>query len=50
MVAEEVRKLAEQSAQSSNQIGQLIQEIQQDTNFSAKAMENVLKEVELGKR
>lgn len=48
VVANEVRKLAEQAAQSSSQIGELIHEIQQDTQRSVQAMSFVKKEVDSG--
>lgn len=48
VVANEVRKLAEQAAQSSAQIADLIHEIQQDTQRSVQAMSSVKKEVDSG--
>lgn len=48
VVANEVRKLAEQAAQSSSQIADLIHEIQQDTQRSVKAMSFVKQEVDSG--
>lgn len=48
VVANEVRKLAEQAAQSSSQIADLIHEIQQDTQRSVQAMSFVKKEVDSG--
>ncbi|BAU29074.1 methyl-accepting chemotaxis protein [Aneurinibacillus soli] len=48
VVADEVRKLAEQSAQSSEQIARLITGIQVDTNAAVISTENVTKEVEEG--
>jgi len=45
VVADEVRKLAEQSAQSSQQIAQLIANIQMDTNKAVQSMEAGTKEV-----
>ncbi len=45
VVADEVRKLAEQSAQSSQQISQLITMIQNETNQAVDSMENTTKEV-----
>lgn len=48
VVAEEVRKLAEQSSQSSRQIAELISNIQYEVNETVKAMESNNKEVEYG--
>lgn len=48
VVADEVRKLAEQASQSSSQIAELIQEIQMDTNRSVEAMSFVKQEVNAG--
>lgn len=48
VVAEEVRKLADQSTQSSNQITQLLEEIQQDMNQSIQTMSKVKEEVQTG--
>lgn len=48
VVADEVRKLAEQSAQSAEQIARLITGIQVDTNAAVISTENVTKEVEEG--
>lgn len=48
VVADEVRKLAEQSAQSAQQIASLIATIQEETNEAVQSMETVLKEVETG--
>lgn len=48
VVAEEVRKLADQSTQSSNQITQLLGEIQLDMNQSIQTMDKVKEEVETG--
>ncbi|QIQ34375.1 methyl-accepting chemotaxis protein [Parageobacillus toebii NBRC 107807] len=48
VVADEVRKLAEQSAQSAQQIASLIATIQEETNEAVRSMETVLKEVETG--
>ncbi|MGE5702574.1 MAG: methyl-accepting chemotaxis protein [Clostridia bacterium] len=48
VVADEVRKLAEQSEQSGQQITSLIQEIQRDTEEAVKAMDLVSKNVETG--
>ncbi|GGJ57179.1 methyl-accepting chemotaxis protein [Anoxybacillus voinovskiensis] len=48
VVADEVRKLAEQSSQSAKQIHQLLSEIQHDTSHSMTAMEHVLQEAEKG--
>ncbi len=49
VVAEEVRKLAEQSRTSANQIVTLIEEIQKDTEIANKEMDGNIKEVDLGK-
>lgn len=48
VVAEEVRKLAEQSSQSSRQIAELISNIQYEINETVKAMESNNKEVKYG--
>lgn len=48
VVAGEVRKLAEQSAQSAQQIAQLIKEIQVDTQRSVGVMDQVKQEVQSG--
>ncbi|WPK12821.1 methyl-accepting chemotaxis protein [Lysinibacillus louembei] len=48
VVADEVRKLAEQSLQSTNQISELIVAIQQDTAQSVQAMEKATTDVEQG--
>lgn len=48
IVAEEVRKLAEQSAQSAQQISQLISIIQEETENAVLTMENATKEVAEG--
>lgn len=48
VVAEEVRKLAEQSAQSAEQISQLITNIQGDTHKAIGSMETATKEVVSG--
>ncbi|HJV45145.1 MAG TPA: methyl-accepting chemotaxis protein [Bacillota bacterium] len=48
VVADEVRKLAEQSSQSTKQIGELILEIQQRTKKSIESMETTNKEVTQG--
>ncbi|TPG69321.1 HAMP domain-containing protein [Brevibacillus laterosporus] len=48
VVAEEVRKLADQSTQSSNQITQLLGEIQLDMNQSIQTMDKVKEEVATG--
>ncbi|WP_047153054.1 methyl-accepting chemotaxis protein [Aneurinibacillus tyrosinisolvens] len=48
VVADEVRKLAEQSRQSSEQIATLIQDIQQNTSHAITVMEQGTKEVESG--
>ncbi|MDI3328337.1 MAG: methyl-accepting chemotaxis protein [Alicyclobacillaceae bacterium] len=48
VVAEEVRKLAEQSKQSADQIAGLIQTIQEETKRSVEAMDMVTREVRSG--
>lgn len=48
VVADEVRKLAEQSAESSNQISELILDIQKETNKAVAAMELATEEVVSG--
>ncbi|SDI29610.1 methyl-accepting chemotaxis protein [Alteribacillus bidgolensis] len=48
VVAEEVRKLAEESQQSSNQIASIIRDIQTDMAESSESTKNVTKEVEDG--
>ena len=48
VVAEEVRKLAEQSQEAAKQIGQLISEIQNDTDAAVVAMNNGTQEVHQG--
>lgn len=48
VVAEEVRKLAEQSQDAAKQIGELITEIQQDTDRAVIAMQEGTKEVKVG--
>lgn len=48
VVADEVRKLAEQSLQSTNQIAQLIEAIQRDTAQSVEAMERASIDVDEG--
>ncbi|BCJ87197.1 methyl-accepting chemotaxis protein [Effusibacillus dendaii] len=48
VVADEVRKLAEQSDSSAHQIAALIREIQADTERSVEAMETGTHEVEMG--
>ena len=48
VVSDEVRKLAEQSAQSAQQISQLITLIQEETKKAVKSMEKVSTEVEQG--
>ncbi len=50
VVADEVRKLAEQSEVSAGKIARLIQEIQDDTRYSVQAMEQGMKEVEEGRQ
>jgi methyl-accepting chemotaxis protein len=49
VVAEEVRKLAESSAQSASRIGQLIKETIKDTQEAAQSMQNVFGQVSQGK-
>jgi methyl-accepting chemotaxis protein len=48
VVADEVRKLAEQSALSAKQISELINTIQEETNLAVQSMETATKEVVLG--
>jgi methyl-accepting chemotaxis protein len=48
VVADEVRKLAEQSSQSAKQIHMLLSEIQKDTSHSMDAMAYVLQEAQKG--
>ncbi|NGQ96768.1 methyl-accepting chemotaxis protein [Brevibacillus sp. SYP-B805] len=48
VVADEVRKLAEQSTRSAEQIAELIATIQMDTGKAVESMEGGLKEVEAG--
>lgn len=48
VVANEVRKLAEQSAQSASHITSLINEIQTETNHAIESMNEVVQEVETG--
>lgn len=48
VVADEVRKLAEQSKESADQITTLIKGIQEDTTRSVYAMDGVTKEVQVG--
>lgn len=48
VVADEVRKLAEQSANSAKQITNLIQMIQNETNETIESMESTTREVETG--
>ena len=48
VVADEVRKLAEQSAQSAEQITSLIGQIQVDTRVTIQSMSSAKKEVDLG--
>lgn len=48
VVAEEIRKLAEQSAQSTVQIKNIIEEIQNETALAAESMSGVTKDVEEG--
>ncbi|WP_047150912.1 methyl-accepting chemotaxis protein [Aneurinibacillus tyrosinisolvens] len=48
VVADEVRKLAEQSSNSAQQIGQLIAAIQEETNKTVQSMDNATKEVAEG--
>ncbi|MFC0296748.1 methyl-accepting chemotaxis protein [Geobacillus jurassicus] len=48
VVADEVRKLAEQSAQSAQQIAELIAAIQEETAHAVQSMESVVNEVAAG--
>ena len=48
VVADEVRKLAEQSEEATKQIADLITEIQRETEHAIKAMENGTNEVKIG--
>ncbi|GAB6889975.1 methyl-accepting chemotaxis protein [Geobacillus sp. FSL K6-0789] len=48
VVADEVRKLAEQSAQSAQQIAELIDAIQEETVHAVQSMESVVNEVTAG--
>ncbi|GED60933.1 methyl-accepting chemotaxis protein [Brevibacillus formosus] len=48
VVADEVRKLAEQSDESARQIANLIQEIQTDTNKAVNSMDSVNQDVQVG--
>ncbi len=48
VVADEVRKLAEESAKSTQQIGSIILSVQQEAEQSGKAMDEVVQEVRLG--
>ncbi|TQR17954.1 methyl-accepting chemotaxis protein [Psychrobacillus soli] len=48
VVADEVRKLAEQSKHSADQIAQLVNQIQRDTNIAVESMATGTKEVETG--
>jgi len=48
VVADEVRKLAEQSKQAAGQIATLVQEIQNDTNKAVVAMNEGTREVQIG--
>jgi methyl-accepting chemotaxis protein len=48
VVADEVRKLAEQSSLSAKQISELINTIQEETNLAVQSMETATKEVVLG--
>ncbi|WP_117149420.1 MULTISPECIES: methyl-accepting chemotaxis protein [Paraliobacillus] len=50
VVADEVRKLAEQSEQSVEKVGNLVKEIQTDTNTATKSMQTGTKEVKEGIR
>jgi methyl-accepting chemotaxis protein len=49
VVAKEVRKLAEQSAQSAHEINALLKKIEEDSTSSTSAMERVIIEVQAGK-
>ncbi|RKD22196.1 methyl-accepting chemotaxis protein [Caminicella sporogenes DSM 14501] len=48
VVADEIRKLAEQSEESTHEISNIIKEIQKNTNYSVNSMENVNNEVQKG--
>ncbi|MBU2700019.1 transcription elongation factor [Sporomusaceae bacterium BoRhaA] len=48
MVAEEVRKLAEQSQQATRQIAELIIEVQSETDKAVVAMNDGTREVKIG--
>lgn len=48
VVADEVRKLAEQSTEAAQQIAQKIQSIQEETSTTASAMQNVTQEIKEG--
>lgn len=48
VVADEVRKLAEQSTQSAQQIANLVQEIQGSTTHSISSMDHTVREVNVG--
>ncbi len=50
VVAEEIRKLAEKSAESTVKIGELIREIQGETGRATEAMQAVVREVESGSK
>ncbi len=50
VVAEEIRKLAERSAESTVKIGELIREMQAETAQASGAMSTVVREVEAGSR
>ncbi|HEY8370083.1 MAG TPA: methyl-accepting chemotaxis protein [Thermodesulfobacteriota bacterium] len=50
VVAEEIRKLAEKSAESTVKIGELIREIQSETGRATEAMQAVVREVEAGSK
>jgi methyl-accepting chemotaxis protein len=50
VVAEEIRKLAEKSAESTVKIGELVREIQGETGRASEAMMAVVREVEGGSR
>lgn len=48
VVADEVRKLAEQSSESTNQIADIIQSVQQEASQAEQSMNEVVQEVQVG--